>query len=110
MDDQAIVIMVTVPTEEAGRQIARALLDGRLAACVNILSPLASHFFWEGKVNSEEEVLLLIKSRASLFQEKLLPAILALHPYQVPEIIALPVVMGYPAYLDWIMESTTPQG
>jgi periplasmic divalent cation tolerance protein len=107
MEDQVIVVMVTVPDGETGRRIARELVERRLAACVNILPPLESIYTWEGRLNEEKEVLLLIKSRADLFNEGLLPAILALHPYQVPEVIALPVVQGSPDYLKWVVESTT---
>jgi periplasmic divalent cation tolerance protein len=106
MKDQAIVVMVTVPDRETGQKIARELVNGRLAACVNILPAVESVFTWEDRINVESEVLLLIKSRSSLFKEGLLPAVLALHPYQVPEVIALPVEMGHAAYLDWILEST----
>lgn len=106
MEDQAIVVMVTVPDVEKGKEIARELVESKLAACVNILPPVRSVYTWEGNLKEETEVLLLIKSRQDLFQQRLLPAILAMHPYQVPEVIALPVVMGHQAYLDWIASTT----
>ena len=106
MEDQAIVVLVTAPDPETGREIGRNLVEKKLAACANILSPVNSLFTWEGKFNDEQEVLLIIKSRRSIFQDRLLPAILELHPYQVPEVLALPVLEGNPAYLDWISAST----
>ncbi len=106
MNDQAIVVLVTAPSKEVGRQIAQSLLEQKLAACVNILAPVNSLYMWEGKLCDDEEALLVIKTRAALFQERLVPAVRAVHPYQVPEIIALPVEMGWQPYLDWIGAET----
>jgi len=106
MEEQAIVVLVTAPDMVTAREIGRILVEKKLAACANILSPVNSIFSWEGKLNDEQEVLLIIKSRLGIFQEGLLPAILELHPYQVPEVLALPVLAGNPAYLDWMAEST----
>lgn len=106
MDDPAIVVLVTAPDLETAREMARQLVERRLAACANLLSPVHSLFRWEGKIDDEQEVLLVIKSRRSLFENQLLPAIQELHPYQVPEVLAVPVLLGNPAYLDWIAEST----
>ncbi|HLE15088.1 MAG TPA: divalent-cation tolerance protein CutA [Anaerolineales bacterium] len=102
MDYRYIVVLITVPSEEVGEAIAQALLDQRLAACVNRLAPVHSIYTWEGKTSTDEELLLIVKSRADLFAGRLVPAVKALHPYQVPEIVALPVVMGSPDYLEWI--------
>jgi periplasmic divalent cation tolerance protein len=85
-----------------GKQIARALLEKELAACVNIISSIDSIYTWEGKICNDEEVLLVVKSRAELFENQLVPAVQAIHPYRVPEIIALPIKMGAKSYLDWI--------
>jgi periplasmic divalent cation tolerance protein len=101
MESRYIVVLITVPSEEVGQAIARALVEQRLAACVNRLQPVHSLYTWEGKTTEDLELLLIVKSRAELF-ERLVPAVKALHPYQVPEIIALPVVMGSQDYLDWI--------
>lgn len=101
MESRYILALITVPSEDVGQAIAQALLDQRLAACVNRLAPVHSLYTWEGKTSEDQELLLLIKSRVDLF-ERLVPAVKALHPYQVPEIIALPVVMGSQDYLDWI--------
>jgi len=97
-----IVVLITAPSKEVGKQIARALLEQELAACVNIISSIDSIYTWEGKICNDEEVLLVVKSRAELFEDQLVPAVQAIHPYQVPEIIALPIKMGAKSYLDWI--------
>lgn len=97
-----IVVLITAPSKEVGKQIARALLEQELAACVNIISSIDSLYNWEGKICNDEEVLLVVKSRAELFENQLVPAVQAIHPYQVPEIIALPIKMGAKSYLDWI--------
>lgn len=108
MRDQFIMILITAPSQEVGMQIANVLIEGKLAACVNTLAPIKSLFRWEGKVSTDEEVLLLVKSRASLFEDRLVPAVLEVHPYDVPEIIALPILMGSQDYLDWIIDETSP--
>ena len=102
MDYRYIVVLITVPSVEVGEAIAQTLLEKRLAACVNRLAPMHSLYTWEGKTSTDEELLLIVKSRADLFADQLVPAVKAVHPYQVPEIIALPVVLGSPDYLDWI--------
>jgi periplasmic divalent cation tolerance protein len=106
VDFQHILVLITVPSVEVGKEIADHLLAERLAACVNILPSVHSHYLWQGEQASDEEVLLLVKSRVELFQERLVPAVKALHPYEVPEIIALPLVMGSTDYLGWIDEVT----
>lgn len=106
MESRYILVLITVPSAEVGEAIAQALLDQRLAACVNRLEPVHSFYTWEGKQTRDQELLLLVKSRADLFADRLVPAVKALHPYDVPEIIALPVVMGSQDYLDWIEEET----
>jgi periplasmic divalent cation tolerance protein len=106
MDNPYLVVLVTAPSQEVGQRIAQHLLQQRLAACVNIIPSIRSLYWWEGKIQTDEEVLLVIKSRAELFDQHLLPAVKALHPYQVPEIIALPIVQGFEAYLKWIADTT----
>jgi periplasmic divalent cation tolerance protein len=71
-----------------------------------MLAPVNSHYTWEGATTHDEEILLVVKSRAELFQNHLVPAVQEIHPYQVPEIIALPILMGSASYLDWINEVT----
>lgn len=101
-----LVVLVTAPSVEVGQQIANAVLEQKLAACVNIVPGVSSIFFWQGQVQQDQEVLLMIKTRADLFETKLAPLVQQVHPYDVPEIIALPIVMGSKAYLDWIDETT----
>ena len=103
---QAVVVLITAPSLEVGQEIAHLLLEKRLAACVNIVPAVSSFFHWEGKVSREQETLLIVKSRADLFEASLLPTVKAAHPYQVPEIIALPVIMGAQDYLEWIEKET----
>jgi len=100
-----IVLFTTVSSPEEADRLARALVDRRLAACVNILPQARSVYRWQGAVEESNELLLLIKSRRSLF-EALREAVRALHPYDIPELIALPVVDGYAPYLDWIDHET----
>jgi len=106
MDNQPIIVFITAPSKVIGKEIASALVEGKLAACVNILGPINSIYTWEGKVCDDEEVLLIAKSRSGLFENQLIPAVRAIHPYEIPEIIALPVTMGLHSYLDWILLET----
>jgi periplasmic divalent cation tolerance protein len=106
MEHSYVVVLITVPSRETGQQIANLLLERKLAACINILSPVTSIYTWEGRATTDEEALLIVKTRQELFEEQLAPAVQAAHPYDVPEIIALPVLMGSRSYLDWIDEVT----
>lgn len=108
MTSTPIVALITAPSEEVGREIAGALLEKKLAACVNILPGLRSLYKWKGETCDDAEVLLIAKTRAEIFQEGFVPAVRAVHPYEVPEIIALPITMGLQSYLDWIGEETAP--
>lgn len=107
--DASIVVLVTAPTVDAARAIARRLVDAQLAACVNIISPVESIYRWQGQRCEESEWLLIIKSRAPLF-ERLTAEVKALHSYTVPEVIALPIVAGSGDYLRWLLESTPLPG
>ena len=102
----AIVVLITAPSKEVGRQVAEALLEKKLAACVNIVAPINSLYIWQGETCDDEEVLLIVKSRDEIFEDRLIPAVKAVHPYDVPEIIALPVLLGDQDYLDWIEAET----
>ncbi|MGC9346448.1 MAG: divalent-cation tolerance protein CutA [Candidatus Bathyarchaeales archaeon] len=93
--------MVTAANREEAEKIARCLLDEKLIACANIIGPISSLFWWAGKVERAEEHILLMKSRRDMF-EKLSETIRALHSYEVPEIIALPIVKGSSEYIEWI--------
>jgi periplasmic divalent cation tolerance protein len=96
-----LALCTTAPGE--ADRIARALVDERLAACVNIM-PVRSCYLWEGKINLEGEELLIIKTEQSMV-EQLMSRIIELHSYKVPEIIVLPILDGYPPYLHWIAQS-----
>jgi len=99
-----IMVMVTAPKKEAPG-LARALVEERLVACVNLVPGLRSVYWWKGKIEDEPEVLCIMKTRSALF-EALRNRVTALHSYEVPEIIALPILAGHEPYLDWIAENT----
>lgn len=96
-----IVVLVTVGSPEEGDRLARALVEERLAACVNQVKTVQSTYRWQGRVERAEEDLLIIKSRGDLF-DRLKQRIEQLHSYSVPEIIALPIVAGSQSYLRWL--------
>ncbi len=99
------VVLITVPTEEKAREIARTLVEEGLAACVNIVSGLTSIYRWQGQVVEDKELLLIVKTTTFRFPA-LRERVQSLHPYTVPEIIALPIAEGHKDYLDWLREST----
>ncbi|MBF0386619.1 MAG: divalent-cation tolerance protein CutA [Candidatus Omnitrophica bacterium] len=101
-----IVVLVTASTDNEAETIARALLEKRLVACCNIVGGVRSLYRWQGSVADDKEVLLVIKSRADMF-DKIKETVSALHSYTVPEIIALPVTAGSAAYLAWIDQNLT---
>jgi len=101
----AIVILVTVDSSETARKIAEILLETRKAACVTIIPKVESHYRWQGKVEFAEELLLFVKTRAELLDE-VVDLVKKNHPYDVPEIIALPIVEGNHEYLNWIEKET----
>jgi periplasmic divalent cation tolerance protein len=98
---------MTASTKEEATKIVRALLEERLIACANIIDSVSSIFWWQGKIEEEKEALAIMKSRDSLFG-KLSQRVLELHSYDVPEILALPVVEGSPSYLDWMKSCLEP--
>jgi len=106
MDQPAthIVVFITTSSTKEAETIGRALVEGRLAACVNISSGVRSLFRWRGVIEDQEEVLLLVKSRSDLLP-RIIEAVKRLHSYTVPEVIALPILAGSPDYLAWIDES-----
>ncbi len=99
------VVFVTVGKEEEALALGQALVQERLAACVNIVSGVRSIYRWKGEVCDDRELLMIMKTRTSLVQA-LQDRIKALHSYDVPEIIALPVDQGLPEYLDWVLENS----
>jgi periplasmic divalent cation tolerance protein len=104
--EKYIAVFSTVPDEDSAQKIANTILKKRLAACVNITSPAQSLYWWQGKITQEQEYQMIIKTENKLYTQ-LEEIILELHPYEIPEIIAIPVVRGYSPYLDWIAAETS---
>ena len=102
---QALLVIANCPDEACANRIALAVVEAGLAACVNLLPRVQSVYRWQGAIESASEVPLLIKTTAGRYGE-LETAIRELHPYDVPEIIALPIAQGLPAYLDWLAAET----
>ena len=96
-----IVIFVTAKDKKEAEKITQALLDERLIACGNIVNPVTSFFHWVGKIEKAEECLIVMKSRADLFLQ-VAELVKGLHSYEVPEVLALPIVDASKAYLDWM--------
>lgn len=104
MEPSYVMVMVTASSKQEAEKIAQQLLEEKLIACANIVGPVSSHFHWAGKIDKAEEYLMLMKSRADLF-EALSVKVKALHSYEVPEVLALPLLKGSAAYLDWLNSS-----
>ena len=102
------IVFVTAPDLKTARKLANAALKARLAACVNLIRGIESHYWWEGKITADTEVLMLFKTRSSRLTalEKL---IIAKHPYKVPEFISLPLTAGNRRYLAWLTASVGPR-
>ncbi len=103
MPDSFIQVVTTVGDAQVAQQIATALVEQRLAACVQTVGPVTSTYRWQGKIETAQEWQLVIKSHARVFPA-LRDAIAQLHPYDVPEILALPIVAGADAYLEWMQQ------
>ncbi len=102
-----VFVVITTPDKEEAVKIVRSLLKERLIACANILGPVSSLFWWQGKINEENEFLVFMKSHKSLFK-RISKRVTELHSYDVPEIILLPIIEGSPPYLDWLRDSLQP--
>lgn len=100
-----IVVLVTSGSPEEAQKISSALLEQKKAACVNIVPQVSSRFWWQGELDSADESLLIIKTRASLLDD-IIGIVKKIHSYEVAEVIALPIVGGNPDYLNWIGEET----
>ncbi len=102
MEESAyIVLFITTATAEEAQQISKVLLNQRKAACVNIVPKVSSLFWWQDKLDSAQESLLIVKTKASLLDE-IVRLVKELHSYDIPEIIALPIISGNQDYLGWI--------
>jgi periplasmic divalent cation tolerance protein len=106
VDSGKVVVFVTASSEEEAEKIAGLLLEKRKAACVNVIPRVQSRFWWQGKLDSTQESLLIIKTRAALVPE-LTEIVKKAHSYTVPEIVALPIVAGNNDYLDWVDRETS---
>ena len=101
-----LILFVTVPTVEVGETLASTLVEENLVACVQILPGIKSYYRWEGKVHSDPEVLLLMKTKAESFSV-VEDRIVKLHPYDVPQIVATPLTKVHEPYLSWLLENTS---
>jgi periplasmic divalent cation tolerance protein len=102
------VVLVTVPDAEVGAELARRLVEEGLAACVNLVPGVRSIYRWQGAVQEDAEILLIAKTRAALV-DALTARVCALHPYKLPEVIALAVAAGSEPYLDWVRSAPEPR-
>ena len=107
MPHHNLMVFVTASSTEEAETIARAMVEERLAACANLVPSVSSVFRWEGRIEREEEVLIILKSRRMLL-DRLVERVRELHSYEVPEVVALPIVGGSDAYLDWLRKETEP--
>jgi len=103
-----VVVLITAPNEDDAAQLANDLVASRLAACVNIINNIRSIYRWQGKIEDESEVLMLVKTRKEHFKD-LEKRVRELHPYTVPEIIVLPIIEGFVGYLGWLREETSKE-
>ena len=103
--ERAVFVYTTFPSLVEAEKTGRAILERRLAACVNILPGMISHYWWEGAIERGEEVVMIVKTRASLADE-VRGAVKELHTYTTPAILVLPIEGGDPGYLDWLMKET----
>jgi len=100
-----IIVFITAPNEKEAAAISQTIVGERLAACINIIPSVRSIYRWQGRVEDEQEVLMIVKTKKSLF-ERLQERVKELHSYEVPEIIGLPLVEGGKEYLDWLGQET----
>lgn len=104
-DDEVLVCFCTSPDLEGARALGRVLVEERLAACAQLLPGVESIYRWDGRIEAAGEVLLILKTTRGCF-DRLQARLVALHRYDVPELVALPAVAGLPAYLHWVADST----
>lgn len=104
-ESDTLLVLTTLPDRDTAVKLAQRLVQSRLAACVNILSGCTSVYRWKGTIEQADEIPVLIKTRAARYDE-LEAAIRGLHPYEVPEVIAVPLARGLSDYLEWVAEET----
>ena len=107
MAPAAILVLTNLPDRASAETLAQKLVSARLAACVSIGAPVESIYHWQGKIEIAKEVPVTIKTRAGRFAD-VAATVRAHHPYELPEIIAVPLIDGYPPYLDWIEAESSP--
>jgi periplasmic divalent cation tolerance protein len=100
-----ILVLVTAPSADKAAELARALVEEQLAACGNIIPGLRSIYRWQGQLHDDAEVLLLLKTRAALF-ERLRARVVELHPYEVPEVLRVDIADGHAPYLAWVRDNS----
>jgi len=100
-----MVVLITTPNEDEAVKISKILVEEKLAGCVNILKDIRSVYFWQGKIEDEQEVLMIVKTKSELFEE-LEKRVKSLHSYTVPEIIGIKIKKGSESYLNWLSEVT----
>ncbi|MFW6277921.1 MAG: divalent-cation tolerance protein CutA [Halorhodospira sp.] len=105
MSSNHLAVFCTCPDEQTARRLAEAVVEAKLAACVNILPGVSSVFYWEGQAQSEQEHLLMIKT-SELAYSRLESKLVELHPYELPEVIAVGIERGLAGFLDWIRDQT----
>ena len=107
-NEEILLVLTNLPDQDSAQRLAQALIGERAAACVNVLAACTSVYRWQGKVESATEIPLLIKTSRAAYA-RLQELIRAHHPYELPEIIAIPVSAGLPAYLAWVTSETQPE-
>ena len=106
---ELVVVLCTVPDAATARRLAHLLVEARLAACVNIVPSLTSVYRWKGAIEQDSEALMIVKTRRELF-EPLRERLVGEHPYDVPEVVALPIAAVHDAYGRWLLDATVPGG
>ena len=104
--DSLLLVLITAPDIDTAQKLARALVDRKIAACVNLSPGLVSYYVWEEELQEDQEVLLMVKTREGLLEDQLIPLVGEMHPYDLPEIIATPATQGLPEYLQWVCRCT----
>lgn len=107
MSEEVLLVLTNLPDRASAQRVADALIENRAAACVNILAECGSVYRWQGKIETANETPLLIKTTRTAYP-RLEEVMRAHHPYELPEIVAVPVSTGLPAYLQWVAQETTP--